>query len=33
MEGGSHTPLSDIPIVTISPQGIYKYILIQGRVS
>jgi len=31
MEGTNQSPLNDIPIVTISPEGIFKYILIRGQ--
>ena len=31
MEGTNQSPLTDIPIVTISPEGIFKYILIKGQ--
>ena len=31
MEGTNHSLFSDIPIVTISPEGIFKYILIRGQ--
>lgn len=29
---GHHSAVSDIPLVTLSPEGIFKYVLIQGKV-